>query len=95
MAKKEQPRQPSLPPEEHSLVPLYSPLDVSRGLRGYRRGNMILYTVRGRPDEVMDLIDELKGRGVGEIVALVSHRAGDADEDEPPAEDAEVVSKDE
>lgn len=73
-------------------MPVYSPLDVARGIKAYRRGGTILYTVRGEPDEVMELIDELKGRGVDEIVALVSHRSDDAQDDEPPA-DIEVIPK--
>ncbi len=62
---------------EVSLVPLYAPLDVSRGLQAHRRGDVILYTVRGEPEKVRELINELDGRGVNELVALVSHRAGD------------------
>ncbi len=58
-----------------SLVPLYSPLDVSKGLQAYRRGDMILYTVRGKPEKVQELISELDGRGVNEVVALVSHHS--------------------
>jgi hypothetical protein len=73
-----------------SLVPLYSPLDVSKGLQAYRRGDMILYTVRGEPNKVQELIGELDQRGVGEVVALVSHRA----EEEPSPADA-VVKDDE
>ena len=62
-----------------SLVPLYSPLDVTRGIQAYRRGDMILYTVRGEPGKVQELIGELGRRGVNELVALISHRAtGDA-----------------
>ena len=57
-----------------SLVPLYSPLDVSRGIQAYRRGDVILYTVRGEPRKVQELIGELDRRGVSELVALVSHR---------------------
>lgn len=58
-----------------SLVPLYSPLDVSKGLQAFRRGDMILYTVRGEPEKVQELIRELDGKGVNEVVALVSHPA--------------------
>jgi len=62
-----------------SLVPLYSPLDVRRGIQAYRRGDVILYTVRGEPRKVQELIGELDRRGVGELVALVSHRVGGRD----------------
>ncbi len=71
---------------EVSLVPLYSPLDVSRGLKAYRRGDVILYTVRGEPSKIQELINELDGRGVSEVIALVSHRTGDKTIDEIPAE---------
>jgi len=85
MAKKENPK-----PEERqqdanvSLVPMYSPLDVTKGLQAYRRGDVILYTIRGAPGKVQELIGELDNRGVKELVALVSHHTLDA-----PAEDVE------
>ena len=63
--------------EEVSLAPLYSPLDVSKGLQAYRRGEAILYTVRGEPAKVQELIDALDDQGVNEVVALVSHRQDD------------------
>jgi len=62
-----------------SLVPLYSPLDVTRGIQAYRRGDIILYTVRGEPSKVQELIGELDRRGVSELVALVSHRVAGGD----------------
>jgi len=62
-----------------ALAPVYSPPDVTRGIQAYRRGDLILYTVRGEPSEVQQLIGELDRRGVGEVVALVSHRAGDGE----------------
>ena len=71
-----------------SLAPIYSPLDVTRGIQAYRRGDMILYTIRGEPSEVQELIAELDRRGVGEVVALVSHRAAEdrsGEEDESEA----------
>lgn len=67
--------QPATNNQNVSLVPLYSPLDVSKGLQAYRRGEMILYTVRGEPSKVQELISELDGQGVNEVVALVSHHA--------------------
>lgn len=60
---------------EVSLVPLYSPLDVSRGLQAYRRGDAIIYTIRAEPSKVQELMDELGDRGINEVIALVSHRA--------------------
>ena len=78
--------------QEHALVPIYSPLaTVREGIRAFRRGGMILYTVRGEPEEVEELIRELRGRGVEEVVALVSHRVVPDEESEPDA-DIEVVS---
>lgn len=68
--------------EEVSLVPLYSPLDVSRGLQAYRRGNVVLYTVRGEPAKIMELIEELDSHGINEIVALVSHRSDQKTQEE-------------
>jgi hypothetical protein len=67
---------PRLP---QALVPAYSPLDTARGIQAYRRGDAILYTIRGEPSEVVALMGELGRRGVGEVVALVSHRALDAE----------------
>jgi hypothetical protein len=73
---------------ERALVPIHSPIDVSRGIQAFRRGEMILYTVRGEPEQVKELISELDKRGVNEIVAFVSHRRGDAKPlEEPPAEE--------
>ena len=71
--------EPPHPPQAdtQSLVPIYSPVEVARGVQAYRRGDRILYTIRGEPDQVMELIGALKGRGVGEVVALVSHQTDD------------------
>jgi hypothetical protein len=60
---------------EVSLVPLYSPLDVTKGIQAYRRGDMILYTIKGEPEKVQELIGELNNTGVDELVAFVSHRS--------------------
>ncbi|MBS3761677.1 MAG: hypothetical protein KGZ25_00105 [Planctomycetes bacterium] len=46
---------------------------------------MILYTIRGEPAKVQELIQELDERGTEEVVALVSHRVGEM------AETAEAV----
>ena len=89
MAQNETPRQDAEQQDSSvSLVPLYSPLDVSEGLQAYRRGNVILYTIRGEPQKVQELIGELDNRGVGELVALVSHRV-----EEPDEEPADVVEQ--
>ena len=58
-----------------SLVPLYSGLDVAHGVQAYRRGNAILYTIRGEPKDVEQLMHELDKHNVREVVALISHPA--------------------
>ncbi|MFP4028547.1 MAG: hypothetical protein ACLFWL_12210 [Candidatus Brocadiia bacterium] len=77
-----------------SLVPLYSPLDVSVGLQAYRRGDMILYTIRGEPAKVQELIQELDERGTEEVVALVSHRVGEVVETAEAVVEAEKSDQD-
>lgn len=87
MSNREDPSAEKIHLDPHvSLAPVYSPLDVTRGIQAYRRGDMILYTIRGEPSEVLELIGELDRRGVSEVVALVSHRADDAESDEPRPE---------
>ena len=85
-------------PEEQkkpgSLVPVYAGRDIARGVQAYRRGNVILYTVRGEPREVLELVGELDKDGVDEVVALISHRSEDAPEErevqsEPEEEEPE------
>ncbi len=66
MATNNEPRKDDRPGESRALVPVYSPLDVKRGIEAYRRGDVILYTVRGEPREVQALIGELDRRGVQE-----------------------------
>ncbi len=73
-----------------ALVPIYSPLDVAHGIQAYRRGDIIIYRIRGEPSEVMELIGELDRHGVGDVVALVSHRAtGEQPEGDPDVKAAE------
>lgn len=82
MAKKQDPKVEEGHLDPHmALAPIYSPLDVTTGIQAYRRGDMILYTIRGEPRQVQELIGELDRNGVGEVVALVSHRAVDAEVD--------------
>lgn len=69
-----------------SLVPVYAGRDISRGIQAYRRGNVILYTVRGEPSEVLELVGELDKHGVDEVVALITHRSEERPEDEMPGE---------
>jgi hypothetical protein len=64
-----------------ALVPFYGVPGVTPGIQAFRRGNIILYTVRGEPKEVQALIGQLDQQGVGEVVALISHRADLAQED--------------
>jgi len=72
------------------LVPMYVGRDVDRGIQAFRRGDMILYTVRGEPDEVQELVGELNKRGVNEVVALISHQSfEEQDEEEEPAREVE------
>lgn len=71
------------------LVPMYAGRDVDRGIQAFRRGDMILYTVRGEPHEVQELVGELNKKGVNEVVALISHQPfeeQDENEDEEPKE---------
>jgi len=77
MARKQKPETDEVQKSAQSaaLVPLYSPLDVTWGIQAYRRGDMVLYTIRGEPKKVEQLVRELDRRGVSEVVALVSHRA--------------------
>jgi len=71
------------------LVPIDD--SVVKGIQAWRRGDAILYTVRGEPKEVGELILELEGQGIDEIIAMISHEAPPADADEtdaptPPSE---------
>lgn len=68
-------------PHAGALIPLSS--GVARGIQAFRRGEAILYTVRGEPAKVQELISQLDKQGVDELIALISHRSP-----EPlPAED--------
>jgi len=68
-----------------ALVPLYGGTDIVPGIQAFRRGDMVLYSVRGEPNEVLELMAELDRQGVGEVVAFISHRA--AEEPESTGED--------
>jgi len=61
-------------PRGGSLAPLYSRTDIVPGVQAVRRGNMILYSVRGEPAVVQELIGRLNREGIKEIVAFISHR---------------------
>ena len=76
--------------EPGSLVPVYAGRDIARGVQAYRRGNVILYTVRGEPREVLELVGELDKDGVDEVVALISHRSDEAPEEREVQEEEEA-----
>ncbi|MCK4283393.1 MAG: hypothetical protein KAX44_03670 [Candidatus Brocadiae bacterium] len=66
-----------------ALVPLYGGAIVP-GIQAFRRDDIILYTIRGEPKEVLELVGELDRQGVGEVVALISHPAQDEGAPEEP-----------
>ncbi len=59
------------------LVPLYGGTDIVPGIQAFRRGDIVLYTVRGEPELVQELIGRLDREGIGELVAFISHRTGE------------------
>ncbi len=65
-----------------SLVPLSSGMDIVPGVQALRRGDVILYSVRGEPETVKELIGHLGRDGVREVVAFISHKALDARDDD-------------
>jgi hypothetical protein len=82
-------------PHAGSLVPIQGAPAIVPGIQAFRRGDVILYTVRGEPAEVQELMGKLSDDNVGEVVALISHQAEDGeadypeDDEEPDADDAE------
>ncbi len=89
------PEGPEQPPEgelKGALVPFYGIPTIPEGVQAFRRGNVILYTVRGEPGQVQDLMGRLNKEGVDEVVALISHEAGqepeETEEIEEPPRDA-------
>jgi len=73
------------------LVPIYGGPDIVPGIQAFRRGDIVLYTVRGEPREVQELMSRLDKEQVGEVIALISHHARDEPvaEEEAEAEDTE------
>jgi hypothetical protein len=61
--------------EAHTLAPMVQRGDIASGIQAFRRGEMVIYTVRGDPETVRELMSELERQGVGPVVALVSHPA--------------------
>jgi len=70
------------PQDGGSLVPFEG--GVVRGLQAFRRGDAIIYTVRGEPREIQELISHLGRQGINELVALISHEAQDEPEPGEP-----------
>jgi hypothetical protein len=70
-----------------SLVPLSSGMGIVPGVQALRRGDVILYSVRGEPETVKELIGHLGRDGVREVVAFISHRAHDARDGEGSSPD--------
>ncbi len=68
-----------------SLVPLYASAIVP-GVQAFRKGDIILYTIRGEPAQVLELVGQLDKEGVEEVVALISHPA---QEEQPRPEEEE------
>jgi hypothetical protein len=73
---------PSAQPPPGPLVPIVGAPAIVPGIQAFRRGNVVLYTVRGEPRQVLELMGRLDKERVGEVVALISHHA----QDEPPPE---------
>ena len=73
-----------------SLVPLQGAPAIIPGIQAFRRGDVVLYTVRGEPAEVQELMAKLSDDNVGEVVALISHQAADGDEDPDEETDGEA-----
>jgi hypothetical protein len=65
------------------LVPIEGGPPIVPGIQAFRRGDIVLYTVRGEPSEVQELMGHLDKQQVGEVIALISHHA----QDEPPPAD--------
>ncbi len=86
--KREDADQPAPDQAPAPLVPLYGSTDIVRGIQAIRRGDAVLYTVRGEPAEVRELMKQLDREGVGEVVALISHHIdAEAPYDEGEPED--------
>lgn len=83
------PEETNEPPSAQSppgpLVPIVGVPAIVPGIQAFRRGNVVLYTVRGEPRQVLELMGRLDKERIGEVVALISHHA----QDEPPPEPEE------
>ncbi len=65
------------------LVPIEGGPPIVPGIQAFRRGDAVLYTVRGEPRQVQELMGQLDKAKVGEVIALISHQA----QGEPPPEE--------
>ena len=81
---KRQRKDPKIPPPDEegtessgALVPAFGGPAIVPGTQAFRRDNIILYTVRGEPRQVLELMGRLDQEGVGEVVALISHQAAE------------------
>jgi hypothetical protein len=71
-----------------SLVPFYGVPSIKQGVQAFRRGDLILYTVRGEPEEVRRLMERLREEQVGEVAALITHQVeGEPAPEETPESD--------
>ncbi len=68
------------------LVPLYGGTDIVPGVQAFRRGDIVLYSVRGEPEVVRELVGKLGEEGVDEVVAFISHRTDGQEEEEEGSE---------
>lgn len=68
------------------LVPFHH--GVMQGIQAFRQGQLILYTVRGEPKEVQELISQLDADGVDEVIAMISHETRDEPEEAQASDDA-------
>jgi hypothetical protein len=81
-------------PEPGSLVPLYGAPGIVPGIQAFRRGDFILYTIRGEPAKVEELMQQLDKQGVGEVIALIRHPALEAPREVDAGEAGEPTKAD-
>ena len=82
-------RSPSAQPTPGPLVPIAGVPAIVPGIQAFRRGDVVLYTVRGEPSQVLELMGRLDKERVGEVVALISHHA----QDDAPPEQADAAGE--
>jgi hypothetical protein len=62
------------------LVPFRGAPGIVPGVQAFRRGDLILYTVRGEPEKVQELMGQLDEQGVREVAALITHHTDETGE---------------